>query len=83
MVTQVSQHILMVSSSIQLEASPDARVIDPSCNLIGIAEFKCPYTKRDQSPYELCTDAAFYGDIRVHIASRKYMTKNSLVKVAF
>jgi hypothetical protein len=30
-----------------LGASPDARVIDPSCNLIGIAEFKCPCTKRD------------------------------------
>ena len=46
-----------------LGASPDAQVIDPSCNLVGIAEFKCPYTKRDQSPYDACADTDFYGEL--------------------
>ena len=46
-----------------LGASPDAQVVDPSCNLVGIAEFKCPYAKRDQSPYDACTDANFYGEL--------------------
>ena len=42
-----------------LGASPDARVVDPSCGLTGIAEFKCPYSKRDKSPQEACDDADF------------------------
>ena len=46
-----------------LGASPDAQVIDPSCNLTGIAEFKCPYAKRDQSLYDACTDAYFCGEL--------------------
>ena len=46
-----------------LGASPDARVNDPLCNLIGIAEFKCPYSKQDQSPYDACADANFCCEI--------------------
>ena len=43
-----------------LGASPDAKVFDPSCNLHnGIAEFKCPYSKRDKSPQEACNDSSF------------------------
>ena len=40
-----------------LGASPDAKVYDPSCNdSNGIVEFKCPYSKRDKSPQDLCQD---------------------------
>ena len=34
-----------------LGASPDARVTDPHCELMeGIAEFKCPYSKKRHLP---------------------------------
>ena len=46
-----------------LGASPDARVSDPSRELFGIAEFKCPYTKRDVSPATACDDPNFYGEL--------------------
>ena len=49
------------SSKGWLGASPDARVYDPSsskCN--GIAEFKCPYSKRGKSPLESCEDPNFF-----------------------
>ena len=43
-----------------LGASPDAVVTDPSVDLQdGIAEFKCPYTKRDLSPDDACEDTSF------------------------
>ena len=44
-----------------LGASPDARVTDPHCELTeGIAEFKCPYSKREVSLLEACSDSKFY-----------------------
>ena len=39
-----------------LGASPDAKVFDPPCQEVGIAEFKC---KRDVSPLEACADVDF------------------------
>ena len=43
-----------------LGASPDAWVTDPSCNPSqGIAEFKCPYSKRCVTPEEACKDHSF------------------------
>ena len=54
-----------------LGASPDAVVTDPSVELQhGIAEFKCPYTKKDIPPDEACTDTNFYCtviDNRLHL----------------
>ena len=47
-----------------LGASPDAFVIDPSTTLSdGIAEFKCPFTKKDVSPFDACSDPNFYCSI--------------------
>ena len=46
-----------------LGASPDAQVNDPSCSLVSIAEFKCPFSKRDQSPQDACANTNFYGEI--------------------
>ena len=47
-----------------LGASPDAKVYDPSCNdSNGIVEFKCPYSKRDKSPQDLCQDHSFYCEL--------------------
>ena len=44
-----------------LGASPDAFVTDPSVDLPdGIAEFKCPLTKKDLSPSEACKDPNFF-----------------------
>ena len=44
-----------------LGASPDVRVSDPHCELTeGIAEFKCPYSKREVLPVEACSDSNFY-----------------------
>ena len=44
-----------------LGASPDSFVADPS-NILsdGIAEFKCPFTKKDLSPFDACQDPTFY-----------------------
>ena len=43
-----------------LGASPDSWVIDPSSESVrGLAEFKCPYTKADITPYEACQDQNF------------------------
>ena len=55
---------IVLSSKGWLGASPDARVYDPSsskCN--GIAEFKCPYSKRDKSPLESCEDPNFFCEL--------------------
>ena len=46
-----------------LGASPDAKVNDPSHELFGVAEFKCPYSKRDVSPLEACCDPNFYCEL--------------------
>ena len=47
-----------------LGASPDAKVFDPSCSTTnGIAEFKCPYSKQDQSPQEACKDPSFFCEL--------------------
>jgi hypothetical protein len=44
-----------------LGASPDAFVTDPSETLChGIAEFKCPYSKRNEDPLLSCDDPNFY-----------------------
>jgi NAD-dependent dihydropyrimidine dehydrogenase PreA subunit len=44
-----------------LGASLDAVVTDPSTIFVdGIAEFKCPFTKKDISPFEACQDPNFY-----------------------
>ena len=46
-------------------ASPDALVSDPSSQLnSGIAEFKCPFSKKDKSPIEACSDNDFYCTAR-------------------
>ena len=42
-------------------ATPDAFVTDPHSTFPnGIAEFKCPYTKKDLAPREACEDTKFY-----------------------
>ena len=46
-----------------LGPSPDARVTYQSCDLVGIAEFKCPYSKRQQSPIEACSVRDFYCEV--------------------
>lgn len=47
-----------------LGASPDARVTDPSSQETdGIAEFKCPYSKRELTVEEACADTTFYAEI--------------------
>ena len=46
-----------------LGASPDAFVTDPSeKNMIynGIVEFKCPFSKKNISPIDACSDPGFY-----------------------
>ena len=44
-----------------LGASLDARVTNPHCELTeGIAEFKCPYSKREVSLLEACSVSKFY-----------------------
>ena len=44
-----------------LGASPDARVTDPHCDFPdGIAEFKCPFSKKEVTPREACDDPNFY-----------------------
>ena len=43
-----------------LGASPDAHVTDPHCELMeGIAEFECPYSKREVSLLEACSYSKF------------------------
>ena len=47
-----------------LGASPDAKVLDPLHSLHnGIAECKCPYSKRDKSPQEACNDSSFFCEL--------------------
>ena len=44
-----------------LGASPDTCVTDPHSNLPdGIAEFKCPFSKKEVTPCEACNDLNFY-----------------------
>lgn len=44
-----------------LGASPDARVTDPHSDFPdGIAEFKCPFSKKELTPREACDDPNFY-----------------------
>ena len=39
-------------------ASPDACIIDPHSEFPnGIAEFKCPYSKKELTPREACKDS--------------------------
>ena len=43
-----------------LGASPDARVTDPHSDFPeGIAEFKCPFSKKELAPCEACNDPDF------------------------
>ena len=47
-----------------LGASPDAFVDDRTSLLSsGIAEFKCPFSKKDVSPINACSDTNFYCDL--------------------
>jgi len=42
-------------------ASPDTLATDPHSNFPnGIAEFKCPYSKREMTPCDACQDSSFY-----------------------
>ena len=42
-------------------ASPDACIIDPHSEFPnGIAEFKCPYSKKELTPRDACEDSKFY-----------------------
>ena len=54
-----------------LGASPDAWVFDPSVdNPQGIVEFKCPYSKREETPEKACKDKIFYysiADSKLHL----------------
>ena len=54
-----------------LGASPDALVTDISCaQQKGIAEVKCPFSKRDITPQDACKDANFYCSLvdgRLHL----------------
>lgn len=48
-----------------LGASPDALVFDPSSTLTrGIAEFKCPFSKKNIKPADACDDPGFCCAIR-------------------
>ena len=47
-----------------LGASPDGRVKNGACNQRdGILEVKCPYSKREVSPEEACSDSNFYCEL--------------------
>ena len=53
-----------------LGASLDARVTDPHSDFPdGIAEFKCPFSKKEMTPHEACDDTNFYCyyDRRLHL----------------
>lgn len=55
-----------------LGASPDARVTDPYCELSEeIAEFKCPFSKKDVTPLEACEDEIF-----LLIPGQQFLFKN-------
>jgi hypothetical protein len=48
-----------------LGACPDAFVGDPTSILSGdIAEFKCPFSKKDISPIDVCSDPGFCCEIQ-------------------
>ena len=48
-----------------LGASPDAFVNDPTSLLsCGIAEFKCPFSKKDVNPTDACSDPNFCCEIQ-------------------
>ena len=65
--TQKSITIALLCHSLYpkpLDPLPDAKVYDPSCiDCNGIAEFKCPYSKRDKSPQESCQDPNFFCEL--------------------
>ena len=46
-----------------LGASPDVKIFDPWSEEVGIAKFKCPYSKQDLSPLEACADTKFCGEV--------------------
>ena len=47
-----------------LGASPDGRVQDSTCSKPnGALEVKCPYSKRDQTPEEACSDSNFFCEL--------------------
>ena len=47
-----------------LGASPDGIVTDPACqHSTGLLEVKCPYSKRDKSPQEACSDSNFFCEL--------------------
>ena len=56
-----------------LGASPDARVTDLYSDLPeGIAEFKCPFSKKDLTLIEACEDPSFY----CHYEDGFYLKRN-------
>jgi hypothetical protein len=59
-----------------LGASPDAFVMDPTSELSnGFAEFKCPYSIRDLTPFEGCKKPEFYCsavDEKLHLKRHPY-----------
>lgn len=46
-----------------LAASPDGCVVDKTTGGIGLIEIKCPKTKRNCKPLELCNDPKFYVEL--------------------
>ena len=57
-----------------LGASPDGRVEDltsPKPN--GVVEIKCPYSKRDQTPEEACSDSKFFCEL---VNSKVYLKRD-------
>ncbi len=58
-----------------LVASPDAFVTDPSVLLQqGIAEFKCPFSKKEIPPLEACKDPSFYCTVH---DNKLHLTRNN------
>ena len=57
-----------------LGASPDGIITDPACqHSTGLLEVKCPYSKRDKSPQEACSDSNFFCEL---IDSKVILKKN-------
>ena len=60
MVTKVSQHTLVASSLTQLKAGLKHHRMHKFSILC--ADFKCPYAKQDDLPYEAFADADICGE---------------------